>query len=218
MRHRLTIPVVVAALALGGAAACGGPPEPEGPTPEELEQMRQDSIEQARMQAMQDSLERAREQARQDSIEAARARERAIAAETEAARTIIQEMIFFDFDRSEILPESEVVLMRKLAVLRANPNVRIRIAGHADERGSVEYNRALGQRRAQAAKDFLVNFGIAESRVTTVSFGEDRPLVNESNEEAWAKNRRDEFTVISGGDQMRNPGDTGMESGDSGGS
>ena len=155
---------------------------------------------------------------RQDSIEAARARERAIAAETEAARTIIQQMIFFDFDRSEILPESEVVLRRKVAVLRANPNVRIRIAGHADERGSVEYNRALGQRRAQAAKDFLVNFGIAESRITTVSFGEDRPLVNESNEEAWAKNRRDEFTVISGGDRMRNPDNTGMDSGDSGGS
>lgn len=216
MKHRLTIPVVLAALALGGAAACGGPPEPEGPTPAELEQMRQDSIEQARMQAMQDSLQRLREQARQDSIEAARAREQAMMAETEAAKAIIQEMIFFDFDRSEILPEAEVALMKKLAVLRANPNVRIRVAGHADERGSVEYNRALGQRRAEAAKDFLVNFGIAASRITTVSFGEDRPLVNESNEEAWAKNRRDEFTVIAGGDRMRNPEGSGM--GSSGGS
>ena len=214
MKHRLTIPVVVAALALGGAAACGGPPEPEGPTPEELEQMRQDSIEQARMQAMQDSLAALREQARQDSIAAARAREQAMMAETEAAKAIIQEMIFFDYDRSEILPEAEVALMKKLAVLRANPNVRIRVAGHADERGSVEYNRALGQRRAEAAKDFLVNFGIAASRITTVSFGEDRPLVNESNEEAWAKNRRDEFTVIAGGDRMRNPDNTGMGSSD----
>lgn len=205
MKHRFTIPVVVAALALGGAAACGGPPEPEGPTPEELEQMRQDSIEQARMQAMQDSLEAARAQARRDSIEAAQARERAIAAETEAARAIISEMVFFDFDSSAILPESEVALMKKLAVLRANPNVRIRVAGHADERGSVEYNRALGQRRAEAAKAFLVDFGIDGARITTVSFGEDRPMVNESNEEAWAKNRRDEFTVIAGGDQMRNP-------------
>jgi peptidoglycan-associated lipoprotein len=210
MKHRLTIPVVVAALALGGAAACGGPPEPEGPTPEELEQMRQDSIEEARAQARADSLARLREQARQDSIEAARARERAMEAETEAARVIIEEMIFFDFDRSEIKPEAEVALMKKLAVLRANPDVRIRVAGHADERGSVEYNRALGQRRAEAAKDFLVNFGISASRITTVSFGEDRPLVNESNEDAWAQNRRDEFTVIAGGDQMRNPGESGM--------
>ena len=179
MKHRLMIPVVVAALAVGGAAACGGPPEPEGPTPEELEQMRQDSIEAARMQAMQDSLARAREQARLDSIAAAEARARAVAAETEAAMAIMNEMIFFEFDRSQITPTAEVALMKKLAVLRANPNVRIRVAGHADERGSVEYNRALGQRRAEAAKAFLVNFGIAAARINTVSFGEDRPLVNE---------------------------------------
>jgi len=205
MKHRLTIPVVVAALALGGAAACGGPPEPEGPTPEELEQARQDSIEAARRAAMEDSLARAREQARRDSIAAAEARRAAIAAETEAAMAIINEMIFFDFDRSAITPTAEIALMKKLAVLRANPNVRVRIAGHADERGSVEYNRALGQRRAEAAKSFLTNRGIDASRVTTVSFGEDRPLVNESNEDAWAQNRRDEFSVIAGGDQMRNP-------------
>ena len=135
MKHRLTITVVVAALALGGAAACGGPPEPQGPTPEELEQMRQDSIEAARRQAMQDSLARAREQARRDSIAAAQARARAIAAETEAARAIIGEMIFFDFDRSAITSTAEATLMKKLAVLRANPDVRIRVAGHADERG-----------------------------------------------------------------------------------
>lgn len=205
MRHRLTIPVVVAVLALGGAAACGGPPEPEGPTQEELAQMRQDSIDAARRAAMEDSLARAREQARRDSIAAAEARRAAIAAETEAAMAIINEMIFFDFDRSAITPTAEVALMKKLAVLRANPNVRIRVAGHADERGSVEYNRALGQRRAEAAKSFLTNRGIDASRVTTVSFGEDRPLVNESNEDAWAQNRRDEFSVIAGGDQMRNP-------------
>ncbi len=215
MKHRLTIPVVMAALALGGAAACGGPPEPEGPTPEELAQMRQDSIEAAQAQARADSLRRVREQARRDSIAAAQARERAMQAETEAAMAIIQEMIFFDFDMSAIKPPAEVALMKKLAVLRANPNVRIRIAGHADERGSVEYNRALGQRRAEAAKAFLVNFGISASRITTVSFGEDRPLETGHNEDAWAKNRRDEFTVISGGDQMRNPGESGMNSGGS---
>jgi peptidoglycan-associated lipoprotein len=212
MKHRLTIPVVIAALALGGAAACGGPPEPEGPTPEELAQMRQDSIDAARAQARADSLRRAREQARRDSIAAARAREQAMQAETEAAMAIIQERVFFDFDKSAIKPQAEVALMKKLAVLRANPNVRIRIAGHADERGSVEYNRALGQRRAEAAKAFLVNFGISGSRITTVSFGEDRPLETGHNEDAWAKNRRDEFTVVSGGDQMRNPGESGMDS------
>lgn len=200
MKHRLTIPVVLAALALGGAAACGGNPEPEGPTPEELAQMRQDSLEAAR----QDSIAAAR-QARQDSIAAAREREQAMTRETASAREIIQEMIHFAYDKSEVSAEAEQKLMQKLAVMRANPDVQIRIAGHADERGSIEYNRALGQRRAEAAKDFLVGFGIAPTRITTVSFGEDRPLVNASNEQAWAQNRRDEFAVVSGGDRLRLP-------------
>ncbi|MFW5951435.1 MAG: OmpA family protein [Gemmatimonadota bacterium] len=203
MKHRLTIPVVLAALALGGAAACGGNPEPEGPTPEELAQMREDSIQAE--QARQDSIRRA-EQARQDSLNRVRERERAIRMETEAAREIMEEMIHFAYDRSEITPEAEQKLMQKVAVMRANPDVQIRIAGHADERGSIEYNRALGQRRAEAAKDFLVGFGIAPTRITTVSFGEDRPLVNASNEDAWAMNRRDEFSIVAGDDQLRVPG------------
>jgi peptidoglycan-associated lipoprotein len=201
MKHRLAIPMVIAALALGGMAACGGNPEPEGPTPEELaEQARQDSIAAA-------------ERARQDSIAAAEAARRAreaeeaerLRAETAAARQILEELIHFDYDRSEIRPDAEARLMSKLAVLRANPTVRIRIAGHADERGSVEYNLALGQRRAEAARDFLTRFGIDAGRIETTSFGEDRPLVNASNEQAWAQNRRDEFTIIAGGDQLRNP-------------
>ena len=200
MKHRLTIPVVIAALAFGGMAACGGNPEPQGPTPEELEQMRQDSIEAAR-QAREDSLRLARE-----AEEAARRAEaERIAAETAAARTILEERIHFDYDRSAITPAAEQKLMQKLAVLRANADVRLRIAGHADERGSIEYNLALAQRRAEAAKDFLVGFGVAPTRLETVSFGEDRPLVNASNEQAWAQNRRDEFTILAGGDQLRNP-------------
>lgn len=199
MKQRLVVPFMVAVLAVG-AAACGGNPEPEGPTPEEL--ARQDSIEAAR-----------RAQARADSIEAARAEEErlareraeAIRAETAAARAILEEMINFDYDRSALRSDAENALMRKVAVMRENPNVRIRIAGHADERGSIEYNRALGQRRAEAAKDFMVGFGVDANRIETVSFGEDRPLVNASNESAWAQNRRDEFAIIAGGGEMRNP-------------
>lgn len=201
MKHRLTIPVVIAALALGGAAACGGNPEPEGPTPEELEQMRRDSIAAAEAAAR-----RAAEQARADSLRAAEEARMAGERETATARQILEEMIHFAYDRSEIRPDARETLMAKVAVLRANPDVRLRIAGHADERGSIEYNRALGQRRAEAARDFLANFGISDSRLTTVSFGEDRPLVNESNEQAWAMNRRDEFSITSGGEQLRNPG------------
>jgi peptidoglycan-associated lipoprotein len=200
MRHSLVVPAVIAALTLGGAAACGGNPEPEGPTPQELEQMRLDSIRQAR----EDSLARERQRARADSLEAARERER-MRAESEAALAILTERIHFDYDRAAIQPDAERKLMAKMAVMRANPDVRLRVAGHADERGSIEYNLALAQRRAEAAKDFLVGFGISASRLETVSFGEDRPLVNASNEQAWAQNRRDEFTVIAGGDNLRNP-------------
>lgn len=205
MKHRFSISLVIAAMLMGGVAACGGNPEPEGPTPEEIEMARQDSIRAAE-QARQDSIRRA-EQARQDSIRAAEAeRSRAMARETSAARAILEEMIHFDYDRSAITPQSEQLLRRKLAVMRANPDVNIRIAGHADERGSIEYNRALGQRRAEAAKDYLVGFGLGQDRITTVSFGEDRPLVRASNEEAWAQNRRAEFTITAGGDEMRSPG------------
>lgn len=200
MKHRLMMPVVLAALAIGGAAACGGNPEPEGPTPEEMEAMRQDSIRQAE-EARADSIRRAQEQARADSLAQVRELER----ETASAREILEDMIYFPYDQSEITAEAEQKLMRKLAVMRANPDVSIRIAGHADERGSIEYNRALGQRRAEAAKSFLVGFGISPSRITTVSFGEDRPLVNASNEQAWAQNRRDEFAIVGGGDQLRLP-------------
>lgn len=200
MRHRLTIPVVLAALAMGGMAACGGNPEPQGPTPEEIEAMRQDSINAAR-QAREDSIRRAREA----EEAAARSEAERIRAETAAARDILEQRIHFDYDRSAITSAGEQVLMRKLGVLRANPDVRIRIAGHADERGSVEYNLALGQRRAEAAKNFLTGYGIDASRIETVSFGEDRPLVNASNDNAWAQNRRDEFTILAGGDPLRNP-------------
>jgi peptidoglycan-associated lipoprotein len=198
MRHRLTVPVVLAALALGGLAACGGNPEPEGPSAEDL--ARQDSIDAAAAAA-----ERAR-QAREDSLR--RAEEARLAAEraTAAARATLEEMIHFAYDRSEIREDARAILNAKVAVLRANPDVALRIAGHADERGSIEYNRALGQRRAEAAMNFLTGFGIDASRLTTVSFGEDRPLVNESNEQAWAMNRRDEFQIMSGGDQLQNPG------------
>lgn len=200
MTHRFILAVALAAFAIGGMTACGKK-QPEGPTPEEL---RQDSIRQAE-QARQDSIRMA-EQARQDSIAQVREREAAIERETRSARGILEETIHFGYDQATLTSEGEQKLMQKVAVMRANPDVRIRIAGHADERGSIEYNRALGQRRAEAARNYMTNYGIPLSRINAVSFGEDRPLVNASNEQAWAQNRRAEFTIMTGGDQMRVPG------------
>jgi peptidoglycan-associated lipoprotein len=176
---------------------CSRRAAPEGPTPEQIEAERRAAEEEARLAA-----ERA--EAERRAAEESRTRE-AVAAETAAAREILEERVHFDYDRATIRADAEQRLMRKLAVLRANPEVRLRIEGHADERGSIEYNVALGQRRAEASRDWLVGFGIAPNRLETVSWGEDRPLVRASNEEAWAMNRRAEFTIIAGGDPLRNP-------------
>lgn len=194
--------VVLLGLAVAMVAACGGNPPPPPPPPVnqdsiDAERARLDSIRRAE-EARRDSIARA-EAARRDSI--ARAEE-AARLETERLRNIIMERIHFDFDRSEVRSGDAEILDRKLAVLRANPQVRIRIAGHCDERGSDEYNIALGNRRANAAMQYLVSRGIDASRIETASFGEERPMASGSNEEAWAQNRRDEFEVIAGGDRL----------------
>ena len=87
----------------------------------------------------------------------------------------------------------------------ANPDVMIRVAGHTDERGSVEYNIALGQRRAASAKRYLTERGVAANRIETVSFGEGRPVADGHDESAWAQNRRDEFEITAGGTHFNKP-------------
>jgi peptidoglycan-associated lipoprotein len=97
--------------------------------------------------------------------------------------------VFFAFDRSDITPESRQILSRQADWLRRYPNVAVTIEGHCDERGTREYNLALGERRAQAAKNVLVAEGIPAARISTISYGKERPIVVGSNEEAWAQNR-----------------------------
>jgi peptidoglycan-associated lipoprotein len=97
--------------------------------------------------------------------------------------------VFFAFDRSDITPESQETLSRQADWLRRYPNVTVTIEGHCDERGTREYNLALGERRAQAAKNVLVASGIPASRISTISYGKERPIVVGSNEESWAQNR-----------------------------
>jgi peptidoglycan-associated lipoprotein len=98
--------------------------------------------------------------------------------------------IFFSFDRSDISPEAREILTRQADWLRRYPNVTVTIEGHCDERGTREYNLALGERRAQAAKNVLVAAGIPASRISTISYGKERPAVVGSTEEAYAQNRR----------------------------
>lgn len=119
--------------------------------------------------------------------------------EAARARAVLTDIVFFDYDSYEIGFEAEQVLQAKIPLLRANPGVRIRIEGHADQRGSTEYNLALGQRRAQAVREYLAAYGIEAGRLATSSYGKERPLVDGQGEAAWARNRRAEF-VITGGE------------------
>ncbi len=117
----------------------------------------------------------------------------------------VQEVIYFDYNEDALKPESQAVLDRKAAIMLANSGLRIRIAGHADERGSDEYNIVLGSRRATAAKRYLEAKGIDGSRIETLSYGEERPADNAGTEAAFARNRRDEFEVTGGGDRLVRP-------------
>ena len=98
--------------------------------------------------------------------------------------------VYFDFDSSALSADAKSTLNAPAAFLRSNPSVRITVEGHADERGTREYNLALGDRRASAARDFLVAQGIDGARIKTISYGKERPEMVGSNDEAWAKNRR----------------------------
>lgn len=103
--------------------------------------------------------------------------------------------IQFDYDKYNLSGKAIATLSENAEVLMDHTDIDIVIEGHCDERGTDEYNLALGEKRAQAARDFLVNFGIAKSRISVISYGEERPVDSDHDEEAWAKNRRAEFVI-----------------------
>jgi len=104
--------------------------------------------------------------------------------------------IHFDFDKYDIRPGDAAILKENAALLMKHPIVKIQIEGHCDERGTIEYNLALGERRANSAKKYLISLGMPADRVSTISYGKERPLDPGHNEEAWAKNRRDHFIIL----------------------
>ena len=104
--------------------------------------------------------------------------------------------IYFDFDKSFIRDESRRVLMDNAAWLQANPKVKVRIEGFCDERGTKEYNQALGQRRAATAKKFLADMGISAGRISLISYGKEKQVCSENTENCWQKNRKDEFVAV----------------------
>lgn len=103
--------------------------------------------------------------------------------------------VYFDFDRSAIKESERSKIDFVAKYLKENPETKIQIEGHCDERGTEEYNRALGERRALAIREYLINAGVSGSRLYTISYGEDKPVDPAHNEAAWAKNRRGEFIL-----------------------
>jgi peptidoglycan-associated lipoprotein len=183
--------LVLATAAL--AAACGGKPAPEAPAPEPTPA----AAPAPAPAPTDDTAERDRLE-RERLAREAEERRNAVAADLAA-------MINFEYDQATVRQTDQATLDRKAAILAANPNVKLQISGHADERGSDEYNLALGNRRAGAAKRYLENKGIDGSRIDVVSYGEERALNPGHDEAAYAQNRRDEFQVTAGGDNLVAP-------------
>ena len=132
----------------------------------------------------------------EEELEAQRLQEQeAVRVKEEARMKFVNADVYFNFDDVTLTSNARMVLKQKVAWLRENSGASILIEGHCDERGTEEYNIALGQRRAQSVKMFLINTGIRTSRLSTVSYGEERPVDFGNNESAWAKNRRAHFKI-----------------------
>jgi peptidoglycan-associated lipoprotein len=208
---------VLVSFSLLVAAGCSKPPAPAAPAPvpapaASAPSAAADSAARAAARrdslaalARADSLARAgRELARADSVRAEV--ERAAADSAAAARSglapadsaVLAAPIHFDYDKADLLAADLPTLDRKLAIFQAHPRLEIQVAGNCDERGSDEYNLALGERRAAAAKRYLVAHGVPADRIGVVSYGKERPLDPGHTEAAWARNRRDDFVVTRG--------------------
>ena len=198
--RRLQFLILVGLVA--AAVACGGGQQTPPPAPPPEQPNDAAAAEAARREA------EAAERRRLEEEERLR-REREAAAErarmAEELRNTLATLIHFDYDRSDIRSGDAAVLDAKVAILVRNSGTRIRVSGHCDERGSDEYNLALGNRRANATKQYLVSHGVDAGRIETVSFGEERPIAMGRDESSWAQNRRAEFEIIGGGEELVRP-------------
>jgi peptidoglycan-associated lipoprotein len=113
-------------------------------------------------------------------------------------RVNVGDTVHFEYDKYDVKSEDRDLLQRQAAWLQKYPQVRVTIEGHCDERGTREFNLALGARRANAVKEYLVSLGVSSGRVDTISYGKERPMCTESNESCWSQNRRGVTTITSG--------------------
>ncbi len=160
---------------------------PEAQQEKTAEQKSREAAEQERARQERERQEREQQAAREE--QAREAKEKAAAAATGL------QPVYFDFDRAIIRQDARSVMKTNADWLKANPKVKIKIEGNCDERGTIEYNQALGQRRAANAKKFLTDLGISAGRISLISYGKEKPACTESTEECWQKNRRDDFVA-----------------------
>ena len=203
MQARLrSFALVAVALSALTATACKKKPVVVAPAPAPVvKPFNQDSADAA--ERVRRTAEAAAAKAAADRAAAELAAKNSLA--VAAARAAFVTPVYFDYDASTIRDDQKATLEAKIPLFQSNPDMRIRVAGNTDNRGSDEYNLALGQRRAAEVKRYLVARGVAESRIDVVSFGEERPAVAADNEDAWGKNRRDEFEIIAGGNPLKLP-------------
>jgi peptidoglycan-associated lipoprotein len=191
MSHRSRLASLLI-LAGAVAAACAKTPPAPAPAPAQAAAPTVDSSR------IRDSLANAKRMS--DSVAAERERQAAAIA---AARSSLVAKVFFDYDKADITDQGKAILDAKVPVLNTNPGIRIRVEGNCDRRGSDEYNLALGQRRAAAAKRYLTDHGIDAARIDIISYGAERPVAEGDSEDAYSQNRRDEFAIVAGGDNLK---------------
>jgi peptidoglycan-associated lipoprotein len=205
IRNRRIAVLTIATLSVVAIDACHKSPPP-APAPAPVTRGPDaDSASRAQAEAARLAAQRLAAQHRADSIAAAEAAARDAAGAAASLRSTLTATVHFEYDQSDLRASDKSILDAKIPILQANTGVMIRVSGHTDERGSDEYNLALGQRRAAAAKAYLVQHGIADSRIETISYGEERPAVQGSDESAFAQNRRAEFEITAGGQMLRKP-------------
>jgi peptidoglycan-associated lipoprotein len=131
------------------------------------------------------------------SLQASLERKKYPGIEGEFLESSLLKDIHFGFDRYDLTPKAREILAENAELLLKNPRAKIQIEGHCDERGTVEYNLALGERRATSTRQYLISLGVSRDRMSTISYGEEMPLDPRRNEDAWAKNRRAHFIILS---------------------
>jgi peptidoglycan-associated lipoprotein len=196
-RTSLVLPVMILVLSLFALYGCpksaevSSAPEPQ---PQIVEKAPAKSAEDM---AAEKAAEEKRAAEAAAAAEAARKAEEERAAQERAAKekTTGLQPIYFDFDKSFIRDDAKAAMKANADYLKANPKVKVRIEGNCDERGTIEYNQALGQRRAASAKKYLTDMGISAKRISLISYGKEKPICNQSTEDCWQKNRRDDFVA-----------------------